>query len=79
MPNGYIYNLEDMLKHLKVIEKEAIVFSMNNSNVMTARIFQKDGMEIAYKRGIRSAKYLVDEHWFLKPDLRSDYGTNLKS
>nr|XP_017258259.1 PREDICTED: uncharacterized protein LOC108227556 [Daucus carota subsp. sativus] len=73
VPNGYIYNLEDMLKHFKVIEKEAIVFSMNSSNVMTARIFQKDGMEIAYKRRIRSAKYLGDEHWFIKPDLRSDY------
>ncbi|WOG82287.1 hypothetical protein DCAR_0101450 [Daucus carota subsp. sativus] len=73
VPNGYIYNLEDMLKHIKVIEKEAIVFPMNSSNVITARIFQKDGMEICYKRRIRSAKYLGDEHWFFKPDLRTDY------
>ena len=72
--NGYLHNLQEMMLHFNVTEKEAIVFSMDSTNVISARIYGIDGMEISYKRRSRNKKYAALENWFLRPDIEFDSG-----
>lgn len=44
----YLGNLREMLKYFKVESKEILVFKFDWSDIISVRIFQKDGKEIDY-------------------------------
>lgn len=45
---GYLSSLCNMVKFFKVVAKETIVSELYASNVLSARIYQKDAKEIYY-------------------------------
>lgn len=45
---GNLRRLTDMLKYFKVESKETLVFKLDVSNIISARIYQKNGKEIDY-------------------------------
>lgn len=49
----YFSNMKKMMEHFKLSEKETIIFTINNTNVMSARIFKQDGKEIDYSSRIK--------------------------
>ncbi|KAK1378495.1 hypothetical protein POM88_025239 [Heracleum sosnowskyi] len=61
---GYLTNLERMMDYFKLRQRETIIFTMNNSSVLSGRIFQPDGKEIDY--GCRFLETSDDEFsiWF---------------
>ncbi|KAL1813306.1 hypothetical protein ACET3Z_023371 [Daucus carota] len=72
--NGYIRNLQDMMKRFNVMEKDAIVFCIDDSNVLTGRIYRSDGMEIQYQRNDQNMQHSYLDDWFLKPDIDFESG-----
>lgn len=75
--NGYIRNLEDMMKRFDVMEKDAIVFCIDDSNVLTGRIYRSDGMEISYQRNEQNMQHTSLHDWFLRPDIEFESGVLL--
>ncbi|KAL1816402.1 hypothetical protein ACET3Z_018976 [Daucus carota] len=60
---GYIYNLEDMIKHFRLKMKETIVFTFNESDVMYARVYQSNGVEINYRSRIKQGQADDADEW----------------
>lgn len=46
---GYLANLEKMIGRFKLKGNETMVFTVNSTNVMHGRIYDRDGKEIDYE------------------------------
>lgn len=70
----YFSNMKKMMEHFKLSEKETIIFTINNTNVMSARIFKHDGKEIDYSSRIRGVSGCGYSNWFWDVTWISDSG-----
>ncbi|KAK1384285.1 hypothetical protein POM88_022020 [Heracleum sosnowskyi] len=58
---GYFSNLEKFMKYFNLKAGETVIFTMDSSNVLNARIYQVDGKEIDYTDNINGVgwKFLI--------------------
>ena len=55
-------------------ERDTLVFTMDDSNIISARIFQEDGFEVDYLKRRMRGKEMIGRDWFLQIHLDSDEG-----
>lgn len=72
---GYIYMLADLFREYDVKENDTLIFTINESNTISYRIYQSNGMEVEYGRrpGKKSEDNAAD--WIWSFDLSSGKGT----
>ena len=61
--SGYIYNLEDIIMHFILKEKETIIFTFNESDIMYGRVYQSNGVEIDYRSRTKNGQADSAEDW----------------
>lgn len=71
---GYLSNIKKMVERFDLRKKETVVFTINDSNVLFARIYQMDGKEINYEnRSIDILNY-GQINWFWNVLWKSESG-----
>lgn len=71
---GYITNLKGMIDRFSLREKDTIIFTMNKSKVMYARIYQEDGKEIDYENRKSENTNLATSGWFWDVNFTKESG-----
>ncbi|KAK1360110.1 hypothetical protein POM88_044584 [Heracleum sosnowskyi] len=69
---GYVSNLEKFMKYFNLKPRETVIFTMDNSNVLYARIYQVDGKEINYAGRCNGNSNYSDRTWIWNVDYDSD-------
>lgn len=67
--NGFLNGIGYLMDIFNLREKDILCFTMHDGDMMTARIFQEDGMEIDYRKSRDKGKDVVVGEWFLQVDL----------
>ncbi|KAK1384321.1 hypothetical protein POM88_022056 [Heracleum sosnowskyi] len=69
---GYVSNLEKFMKYFNLKPRGTVIFTMDNSNVLYARIYQVDGKEINYAGRCNGNSNFSDHTWIWNVDYDSD-------
>lgn len=72
--NGFFNCIGYVMEIFSLREKDTIFFSMRDSSIMTARIFQENGMEIDYRKKRERGKEILVGNWFLGVEIDCDSG-----
>lgn len=74
--HGYVSNLDKFMKYFNLKPRETVIFTMDDSNVLHARIYQVDGKEINYAARCNENSTVSDGTWIWNVDYNSDTGMN---
>ncbi|KAK1354320.1 hypothetical protein POM88_047576 [Heracleum sosnowskyi] len=69
---GYVSNLEKFMKYFNLKAGETVIFTMDSSNVLNARIYQVDGKEIDYTGWCHGNSKICDSSWIWSVDYNSE-------
>lgn len=71
---GYITNLKGMIDRFSLRVNDTIIFTMNKSKAMFARIYQQDGKEIDYENWKFENSNLATSGWFWDVNFNKESG-----
>lgn len=74
---GYLSNMKRMMTHFNLRPKETIIFKMNNTNVIYARIYEEDGKELNYATRSANMSTATVKTWFWNVNCEAESGKNI--
>ncbi|KAK1360810.1 hypothetical protein POM88_045284 [Heracleum sosnowskyi] len=69
---GYVSNLEKFMKYFNLKAGETVIFTMDSSNVLNARIYQVDGKEVDYTGRCHGNLKNCESSWIWSVDYNSE-------